>query len=48
MTVEFSRKRIAKIRSDYSKHDLNNRLGFNYNKENRSSDETINWSDLIR
>ena len=46
MTVEFSRKRIAKIRSDYSKHDLNNRLGFNYNKENKSSDEIVNWNEL--
>ena len=46
MTVEFARNRIAKIRSDYSKYDLNNRLGFNYNKENKSSEETINWNEL--
>ena len=46
MTVEFARKRIVKIRSDYSKHDLKNMLGFNYNKENKTSDETINWSEM--
>jgi hypothetical protein len=46
MTVEFARNRIVKIRSDYSKHDLNNRLGFNYNKENKSSDEIVNWSEM--
>jgi hypothetical protein len=46
MTVEFARNRIVKIRSDYSKHDLNNRLGFNYNKENKYSDEAINWIEL--
>ena len=36
MTVEFARNRIVKIRSDYSKHDLNNTLGFNYNKDNKN------------
>ena len=46
MTVEFARNRIAKIRSDYSKYDLNNTLGFNYNKENKSDEETINWNEL--
>lgn len=46
MTVEFARNRIVKIRSDYSKHDLNNTLGFNYNKDNKSDDETINLSEL--
>ena len=46
MTVEFARNRIVKIRSDYSKHDLNNTLGFNYNKDNKSSDEIVNWNEL--
>ena len=46
MTVEFARNRIVKIRSDYSKHDLNNTLGFNYNKENESSDELISWIEI--
>ena len=46
MTVEFARNRIAKIGSDYSKYDLNNTLGFNYNKENKSGEETINWNEL--
>ena len=34
MTVEFARNRIAKIKIDYSKHDLNNKLGLINNKEN--------------
>lgn len=46
MTVEFVRNRIVKIRSDYSKHDLNNRLGFNNNKENKYSDEIIHWIEI--
>lgn len=46
MTVEFARNRIVKIRNDYAKHDLNNTLGFNYNKENKTSDETINWNEM--
>ena len=33
MTVEFARNRVAKIRSDRSRQDLNNQLGFNVNKE---------------
>ena len=33
MTVEFARNRVAKIRSDRSRQDLNNQLGFNINKE---------------
>ena len=35
MTVEIARNRIAKIRNDlsYSRHDLNNKLGLNNEKE---------------
>ena len=46
MTVEFARNRIAKIRNDYSKDDLNNKLGFNYNKENKSGDELTSWIEI--
>ena len=45
MTIEFARKRIAKIREDYSRSDLNNRLGFK-NKDNKSAEDFIGWIEV--
>ena len=44
MTVEFARKRIVKIRNDYSNNDLNNVLGFK-NKDNKSTNDFVSWTD---
>lgn len=43
MMLEFAKNRIAKIRIDYSKQDLNNKLGLINNKENESSEDFIYW-----
>lgn len=45
MTVEFARNRVVKMRNDYSRNDLNNKLGFN-NKENRTSDIYAGWIEV--
>ena len=45
MTVEIAKNRIVKIRSDYSKHDLKNELGFN-NKENKSTTDFVSWIEV--
>ena len=45
MTVEFARNRVIKMRNDYSKNDLNNKLGF-INKENRVTDIYASWIEV--
>ena len=45
MTVEFARNRVIKMRNDYSKNDLNNKLGF-INKENRVADIYASWTEV--
>ena len=45
MTVEFARNRVVKMRSDYSRNDLNNRLGFN-NKINIVVDDYDGLEEL--
>ena len=46
MTVEFARNRIVKIRNDYSKHDLKNKLGLINNKENTTSEIYTSWNEI--
>jgi len=46
MTVEFARNRVVKIRSDYSKTDLSNKLGFINNKENNNAETCVNWAEI--
>ena len=46
MTVEFARNRIVKIRSDYSKHDLNNMLGFKNKDDKESANNFVSWTDM--
>ena len=46
MTAEFARNRIVKIRNDYSKHDLKNKLGLINNKENTTSEIYASWNEI--
>ena len=48
MTVEFARNRVAKIRSDRSRQDLNNQLGLINEKENNNLaiDACANWLNI--
>ena len=45
MTVEFARNRIAKIRNDYSHTSLLTKLGLIKNKDNKSTNDFISWTD---
>lgn len=45
MMVEFARNRIAKMRNDYSKDYLDNKLGlFNNNGNEEKASYLVNWS----
>ena len=46
MMAEFARNRVAKIRSDRSRQDLNNQLGFNINKESNHAGEYVSWNEV--
>ena len=46
MMAEFAKNRIAKIKNDYSKYDLNHKLGLINNNSDKTSEEIVNWFNI--
>ena len=46
MNAEFARNRVIKMRNDYSRNDLSNKLGLVNNKENNMTDIYVSYAEI--
>ena len=46
MSAEFARNRVIKMRNDYSRNDLSNKLGLVNSKENNMTDIYVSYAEI--